>query len=80
MTMKAFAVTCKKYFPDKVVYYAAETPDGAITAARLSLMKIGRNAKRADIVSMRAPEYDEIAKKFSRTGCIDSLIAEISPA
>jgi hypothetical protein len=76
MTMKAFAVTCEKYYPGKVVYYAAETADGAVNEAQFSILKIGGNAKRSEIMAMRAPEYDFVTANISRQRCIDSQIAK----
>lgn len=80
MTMKAFAVTCEKHFPGKVVYYAAETPEGAINEAYFSLMKIGSVARRSDIRTMHAPEYDWVASNLPNRVCIDDKISALSPA
>lgn len=75
MSMKAFAVTCEKHFPGKVVYYAAETPEGAISEAYFSLLKIGRTVRRSDIRSMYAPEYDNVAVDQNTRACIDDKVA-----
>lgn len=77
MSMKAFAVTCEKHFPGKVVYYAAETPEGAISEARFALMKIGRQVRRSEIRSMYAPEYDVVAAQSPGRACIDQKVAAL---
>ena len=79
MDLKAFAVTCERHYPGIVSYYAAETEDGAINAALYSMRKIGGRARRSDINSMRAPEYDHLAALMTNRGCIDAKIKAAQP-
>lgn len=71
MNFKAYAVTCERYFPGKVVHYAALSEHGAINEALTAMYKIGGRAARNDLSVMRVPELDELAGAMSRTGCLD---------
>ena len=46
MNLKAFAVTCDRYYPGIVSYYAAYSIDGAITQALFAIRKVGGRAAR----------------------------------
>lgn len=76
MSIQAFAVTCERFYPGIVSYYAAYSEDGAINEALFAMRKVGGRARRQDIACMQAPEYDKAAEQRGQPGCIDSLIEQ----
>jgi len=68
---KAYAVTCERFFPGKVVHYSALSEHGAMNEALTAIYKIGGRAQRKDLKIMRMPEHDQLAGAMSRTGCLD---------
>ncbi|MFK7803920.1 MAG: hypothetical protein AB8G95_19965 [Anaerolineae bacterium] len=71
---KAYAVTCERFFPGKIVHYAALSEHGALNEALTAIYKIGGRAKPKDVSVMRVPELDKLAGAMSRTGCLDGQI------
>lgn len=74
INLKAYAVTCERYFPGKVVHYAALSEYGAVNEALMAMYQIGGRADRQDLSVMRAPELDQLAGAMSRTGCLDGQL------
>ncbi len=73
-TFKAYAVTCERFFPGKIVHYAALSEHGALNEALTAMYKIGGKAQRKDLAIMRVPELDRLAGAMSRTGCLNGQI------
>ena len=80
MSLKAFAVTCDRYYPGIVSYYAAHSSDGAITQALFAIRKVGGRATRGDLNATHIALYDQYAARLSKEGCIDRLLTQAVPA
>ncbi len=70
MSLKAYAITCEKYYPNRVVHYAARNAVDATNMALAAIRHVGGNARTADIDCHHVPELDEVAARANKVGVL----------
>ncbi|MCA9980269.1 MAG: hypothetical protein KDD89_05540 [Anaerolineales bacterium] len=70
MSLKAYTVTCEKYYPNRVVHYAAHNAAEATNLALAAIRRVGGNARTADIECEHAPALDAVAAHGNRVGVL----------
>jgi hypothetical protein len=77
MSLKAYAVTCPKYYPNRVVHYAAHDAIEASYFALAAIRRVGGMARTDDIECHHVPELDKVATNIHHAGM---LPRELVPA
>lgn len=75
MSLKAYAVTCQKYYPNRVVHYAARNAAEATNLALAAIRRVGGNARTADIECQHVPALDSVATNANRVGVLERDMA-----
>ncbi len=70
MSLKAYAITCEKYYPNRVVHYVAPNAIEAITLALAAIRHVGGTAYAKDLECHHVPELDTVASTINQVGVL----------